>query len=117
MSIAARRSRQLAMTLGNHRLRDRHAMAARPLTNNRHIERPADRSLVTSCQRRARYDVVMDDQLDVNAVAEVMVRTFKGRAISTLEDRVSVFNLAGDVRAAKFFWLVAKAVREIEARP
>src|ERR1700757_1401250 len=63
------------------------------------------------------YDVVMEDEHDVNAVAHVMVRTFKGRAISTLEDRVSVFNLSGDVRSAKFFWLVAKAVREIEAEP
>jgi hypothetical protein len=57
------------------------------------------------------------DEQDVNAVAQVMVRTFKDRAISTLEDRVSVFNLAGDVRSAKFFWLVAKAVREIEVEP
>jgi hypothetical protein len=59
----------------------------------------------------------MQDEHDVNAVAQVMVRTFKDRAISTLGDRVSVFNLAGDVRAAKFFWLVAKAVRQIEAEP
>jgi len=59
---------------------------------------------------------VMEDEGrgEIDAVAQVMVRTFKGRALATLGDRVSVFNLAGDVRAARFFWLVAKAVRQIE---